>query len=97
MICEKPLVGSLAEADALAELVRECKSTLMPVFQARFGNGLAKAQHLLTTGAAGRVYLATPRRTGRAGPTITPYPGAASSPANSAAPSPATRFTSTTC
>jgi predicted dehydrogenase len=59
VICEKPLVGSLAEADALETLARERGRTLMPVFQARFGNGLAKARHLMNSGAAGRVYLAT--------------------------------------
>jgi predicted dehydrogenase len=59
VICEKPLVGSLAEADALEAIVRASGRTLMPVFQARFGNGLAKARHLMETGAAGRVYLAT--------------------------------------
>jgi predicted dehydrogenase len=31
----------------------------MPVFQYRFGNGLAKARHLMTSGAAGKVHLAT--------------------------------------
>jgi predicted dehydrogenase len=59
VICEKPLVGSLAEVDALEALAKQCRRTLMPVFQARFGNGLAKARHLVNTGAAGRVYLAT--------------------------------------
>ena len=59
VICEKPLVGSLAEVDALAALVRQCGRTLMPIFQARFGNGLARARHLMATGAAGRVFLAT--------------------------------------
>src|SRR5215472_2057852 len=47
VICEKPLVGSLAGADALEAIVRESGRTLMPVFQARFGNGLAKALHLM--------------------------------------------------
>ena len=32
---------------------------LMPVFQVRFGNGLAKAQHLIGSGAAGKIYLST--------------------------------------
>ena len=59
VVCEKPLVGSLAEVDALAALARQCGRTLMPIFQARFGNGLARARHLMATGAAGRVFLAT--------------------------------------
>ncbi len=59
VVCEKPLVGSLAEVDALEAVVRETGRTLMPVFQVRFGNGLARAQHLMRSGAAGKVYLAT--------------------------------------
>ena len=59
VICEKPLVGSPAEVDALDEEVRRSGRVLMPVFQARFGNGLARARHLIASGAAGRVYLAT--------------------------------------
>ena len=59
VICEKPLVGSLAAVDALEAVVRETGRLLMPVFQVRFGNGLARAQHLLRSGAAGRVYLTT--------------------------------------
>ena len=59
VVCEKPLVGSLAEIDALEAVVRETGRTLMPVFQVRFGNGLARAQHLMRSGAAGKVFLAT--------------------------------------
>ena len=59
VICEKPLVASPAEADALEDAARAAGRALMPVFQARFGNGLARAKHLFDTGAAGRVFLAT--------------------------------------
>ena len=59
VVCEKPLVGSLAEVDELERVVAETRRVLMPVFQVRFGNGLARAQHLMRTGAAGRVFLAT--------------------------------------
>jgi predicted dehydrogenase len=59
VICEKPLVGSLAEVDALEAVVRETGRVLMPVFQARFGNGLARAKHLFDTGATGRVFHVT--------------------------------------
>jgi predicted dehydrogenase len=58
-ICEKPLVGSLAETDALAALAVETKRTLMPIFQYRFGNGIAKAKHLIDSGAAGKIYTAS--------------------------------------
>ena len=59
VVCEKPLVGSLAEVDILEKIVAETGRTLMPVFQVRFGNGLARARHLMRTGAAGRVFVAT--------------------------------------
>ncbi|MBC7636320.1 MAG: Gfo/Idh/MocA family oxidoreductase [Acetobacteraceae bacterium] len=59
VICEKPLCGSVAEADELAAIAARSGRVLMPIFQVRFGNGMAKAQHLLVTGALGRVFLAT--------------------------------------
>jgi predicted dehydrogenase len=59
VICEKPLVGSLAEADQLAALSAETGRVVMPIFQVRFGNGLARADHLVKSGAAGRVFLTT--------------------------------------
>ena len=59
VICEKPLCGSLAEAEALADVVARTGRLLMPIFQVRFGNGMASARHLLATGALGKVFLAT--------------------------------------
>jgi predicted dehydrogenase len=58
-VCEKPLVGSLAEVDALEAIAQKSGRTLMPVFQYRFGKGLAKAHHLISTGAAGKIYAAS--------------------------------------
>jgi predicted dehydrogenase len=59
VVCEKPLVGSLAEVDALAELERRTGKRLMPIFQYRFGAGLQKLVHLVGRGVAGRHYLTT--------------------------------------
>jgi predicted dehydrogenase len=59
VICEKPLVGSPAEAAELEAAAKASGRALMPIFQARFGNGLARARHLLASGAAGRVFLTT--------------------------------------
>jgi predicted dehydrogenase len=56
VVCEKPLVGSLAEVDRLQAIAVTSKRHLMPVFQYRFGAGLEKARHLMRTGAAGKVY-----------------------------------------
>ena len=59
VVCEKPLVGSPAEAAALGAFAQKCGRVLMPIFQARFGNGLARAKHLIGSGAAGKVFLTT--------------------------------------
>ncbi len=40
VVCEKPLVASLADVDALAAAEAGAAGRLMPVFQYRFGNGL---------------------------------------------------------
>lgn len=59
VVCEKPLVGSLAELDDLGRLAERLDRRLMPIFQYRFGHGLAKARHLVETGVAGKLYLAS--------------------------------------
>ena len=59
VVCEKPLVGSLAEADHLIAAQATARGRLMPIFQYRFGNGLQKARHIITSGIAGKPYLAT--------------------------------------
>jgi len=59
VICEKPLVGSLKEADALAEAEKESGKRLMPIFQYRFGHGIQRLKHLIAEGLAGKAYLST--------------------------------------
>jgi predicted dehydrogenase len=59
VICEKPLVGSLADADRLIAAEKRARGRLLPVFQYRFGNGLQKARHIIASGIAGKPYLAT--------------------------------------
>jgi predicted dehydrogenase len=59
VICEKPLAGSLAQADELIAAERTAKRRIMPVFQYRFGNGLQKAKRIVELGLAGKPYLAT--------------------------------------
>jgi predicted dehydrogenase len=58
-ICEKPLVGSLHEADALAQAEAHSGKRIMPIFQYRFGAGLQKLKLLVEQGVAGRPFLAT--------------------------------------
>ncbi len=63
VICEKPLVGSLAEADRIEAAQKaahaKSKATLFPIFQYRFGHGLQKLKHLQSKGFAHTPYLTT--------------------------------------
>lgn len=59
VICEKPLVASLREADLLAAKVTETNGFLSPVFQYRFGLGTAQLRALMQAGLAGQAYAGT--------------------------------------
>src|SRR4051794_58159 len=59
VVCEKPLTSSLALVDAAIAAERRSTGRVMPVFQYRFGNGIAKARHVIESGLAGRAYLAS--------------------------------------
>lgn len=59
VICEKPLVSSLAEVDQLTNKVAETKGFLSPVFQYRFGLGTAQLRALIEAGLAGRPFAGT--------------------------------------
>ncbi|MCV6595175.1 MAG: Gfo/Idh/MocA family oxidoreductase [Silicimonas sp.] len=56
VVCEKPLVGSLDEADQLIAKARETGGQLFPVFQYRYGTGAAQLTALIEAGLAGRCY-----------------------------------------
>jgi predicted dehydrogenase len=58
-ICEKPLVGSLKEADELVADETASGRRLMPIFQYRFGHGLQKLRFLQAEGLTGTPYQAT--------------------------------------
>lgn len=58
-ICEKPLVGSLRDADTLTAAEAQSNCRVMPIFQYRFGHGLQKLKLLVDSGVAGRAYLTT--------------------------------------
>jgi predicted dehydrogenase len=68
VICEKPVVGSLADCDALIGAERASGRRVMPVYQYRFGVGLQKLLHLIGRGITGRHYLSTAETTWRRGP-----------------------------
>jgi predicted dehydrogenase len=59
VICEKPLVGSLAQVDAVIEEEKRSKGMLMPVFQYRFGNGIEQAKAIIDAGIAGKPFMGT--------------------------------------
>ncbi|KMW60558.1 Myo-inositol 2-dehydrogenase [Candidatus Rhodobacter oscarellae] len=59
VVCEKPLVASLAEADALIAKAEETGGQVFPVFQYRFGTGMAQLRALIDAGLAGRCYAGT--------------------------------------
>ena len=56
VICEKPLVTSLREADALAATAAETGRRIFPVFQYRYGLGTAQLRALIGAGLAGRCH-----------------------------------------
>jgi predicted dehydrogenase len=59
VVCEKPLVGSLAEIDRVIDAEQQARGRVLPVFQYRFGNGVQKAKRIIDLGLAGKPYLAT--------------------------------------
>jgi predicted dehydrogenase len=59
VICEKPLVGSLAHVDEVIAEEKRSKGKLMPVFQYRFGNGIEQAKAIIDAGIAGKPYVGT--------------------------------------
>lgn len=59
VICEKPLVNSLAEADGLLEVAHRTGKRLTPVFQYRFGPAMAQLRALQEAGLCGMPYVAS--------------------------------------
>jgi predicted dehydrogenase len=59
VICEKPLVGSLEQMDAIIAAEQQAKGLLMPIFQYRFGDGIQQARAIIGAGIAGKPYVGT--------------------------------------
>ena len=59
VICEKPLVGSLAQADEVIAAEKQARGRLMPVFQYRYGDGIQQARAIIEAGIAGKPFVAT--------------------------------------
>jgi predicted dehydrogenase len=58
VVCEKPMVSSLADADRLREAVRASGKRLTPVFQYRYGPAMSQLRALMAAGLTGRAYTA---------------------------------------
>lgn len=59
VVCEKPLVASLAECDRVEAAVARSGRHLFPIFQSRFGHGLQQLLHLKARGLARHALVAT--------------------------------------
>ncbi len=103
VICEKPLVDSVAACDRLTVAAERAAATsgarFMPIFQYRFGDGAARARALIDAGITGpSVHRVVAPPGGAAARATTPTRrGAARGRASAAAASSATRSTTTTC
>ena len=67
-VCEKPLVGSVADVDRVNDLERATGRHVMPIFQYRWGHGLQKLRHLVDAGVTGALHTATIEVSWRRGP-----------------------------
>ena len=59
VVCEKPLVPSLALADQLIDVAARARKQLFPVFQYRYGLGATRLQALIDAGLAGKPFVAS--------------------------------------
>ena len=59
MLCEKPLVGSLAEVERVMRAAEQAGRAVVPVYQYRYGNGLARLRRLIEAGVTGRPLVAS--------------------------------------
>jgi predicted dehydrogenase len=59
VVCEKPLVGSVADVDEIIQAEKNARGRVLPIFQYRYGNGIMRAKHIIDQGLAGRPYLAS--------------------------------------
>ena len=59
VICEKPIAGSVAEADRMLEAAQASGRLFAPIFQYRYGRGLYQLAALQERGLAGKPLVAT--------------------------------------
>jgi predicted dehydrogenase len=54
VLCEKPLVGSLEQVEQVMRAAEHVGRAVVPVYQYRYGNGLARLRRLIEAGVTGR-------------------------------------------
>ena len=59
VLCEKPLVASLDEVDRVKLAAERAGRVVVPIYQYRFGNGLARLRRLIAADLAGRPLVAS--------------------------------------
>lgn len=59
VICEKPLVGSLKDVDEIIREEGRSARRVMPIFQMRYGTGIAQARALIESGIIGKPQIAS--------------------------------------
>lgn len=68
VVCEKPFAASLAEVDAIIAEQERSRGRCMPIFNYRFGDGVARVRHIINSGLAGRHFVSTVDTAKRRGP-----------------------------
>ncbi len=59
VLCEKPLVGSLRDVERIRRLAESVGRNVVPVYQYRYGNGLARLRRLIAAGVTGKPLVAS--------------------------------------
>ena len=59
VLCEKPLVGSLRDVERIRRAAESVGRAVVPVYQYRYGNGLARLRRLIAAGITGMPLVAS--------------------------------------
>ncbi|HEY2616210.1 MAG TPA: Gfo/Idh/MocA family oxidoreductase [Acetobacteraceae bacterium] len=59
VVCEKPLVGSLRDVERIRHAAESAGRAVVPVYQYRYGNGLARLRRLIAAEVAGKPLVAS--------------------------------------
>jgi predicted dehydrogenase len=59
VFCEKPLVGSLLDVERMELAAERAGRVVVPIYQYRWGNGLARLRRLIAAGVAGKPLVAS--------------------------------------